>query len=103
LLLFVKSLVGEVKLPSKQDMIQDTQEDLKQRELMKLPERYSHHMFGKLQWDYHEKVSQIGQIKPIRKVVIDIYEELSRLRTSDVVGYKDYNFVIESDSKYRMK
>lgn len=102
MLLFVKALVGEIKLPSKKDMDEDTLEDMRLRSSMGLAERHAHHMFGKLLWQYDDHVSMIGHIKPIKKVVRDICDYLAELRPTDVVGYKEYNFIIESDTQFRV-
>ncbi|CAG2165633.1 unnamed protein product [Oppiella nova] len=84
-LLFMKSLTGELVLPSIEEMERDTQQDMSLRKSMGLSERHFHKMVANLFIDYSDKLATIANIKPFTPVFRQLHKDLEVFRNQDLV------------------
>jgi len=78
---FVRSLVGEVELPSREAMDKDTQEEARyRREVLGLPDRYFHKM-GTLQWEYNRSLATLGGLEHLPRATEELYMQVNRGHT----------------------
>lgn len=89
---FIKVLLGDLQLPSKEEMYQDTkvESDWRQNELGQ-PSKYFHKM-GNLQWNYNNELAREAGLEPLEDRVESLYEEVHQMRRADLVGYKKVNY-----------
>jgi len=101
--LFVNALLGEVKLPTKQQMDQD-REDEKRWKVNELGMKEKHfHKMGDLQWRYNKELAELGHIQPVPQVVEDLYNAVHKRRHMSLVDYKKDSFSITSDNSFTGK
>jgi len=85
---FVKTLVGEARLPSSVDMEKDRQEEIRyRREALGMPDKYFHKM-GTLQWDYNREMARLGGLEPLPDATENLYMAVHERRQADLVTYK---------------
>ncbi|XP_031355102.1 LOW QUALITY PROTEIN: dimethylaniline monooxygenase [N-oxide-forming] 3-like [Photinus pyralis] len=70
------------KLPSKGLMLEDLDDEIKEKDKLNVP-RWQIHRMGKFQEQYWAKVAQIASIKPLPPVLCRIYEESRKQRLLD--------------------
>lgn len=95
--LFVKSICGEWTVPSKEDMNQDTIEEMKTKSNLGIAERHFHKM-GSSQWDYNRALCQLANLKEIPRVVETLYTDLWAHRRQNLTTYKQDSFEIHGDT-----
>ncbi|KAI1287869.1 Senecionine N-oxygenase [Halotydeus destructor] len=100
-LFFIKSLTGEMTLPSKPDMLKHVEADLKRRSELGLAERHAHKMFYNLMWDYHDELVEQSKIEPIDPVIRAMFISLSTYR-QDILHYKKLEFDIVDKQAFRV-
>jgi len=98
---FMKVMMGEVVLPSRQEMIQETEEDFDLRLSMGIPARHAHEMATKqLLWSYEERLVSTAKIQGIKPVFRDLYTQLFQIRQEHTAEYKNWDFVIVNDYEF---
>ena len=98
---FIKCLLKEVVLPSKQEMEHQVNEELKWRESIGIPEKYYHKMIkSEFMWEYDDKICKMAQIEPIKNIARKFYDHLNDLRKNNTATYKKMNFKIVSDDQF---
>lgn len=94
----LSTLDGSLKLPSKEEMDQDTKADFEKRLSKGLPSRHAHHM-GSRQWDYNDDLLSLGQFNSLPNVVHKLYDHIHNVRIKDLIGYKNDNYdIVDSDT-----
>lgn len=93
-------MTQELRLPSKEEMQKQTEEDLSMRKSMGLSEKYSHKMTPKLLFDYSDKLSKMADIQGFSPVFRHLYMDLEVIRKKNLTTYKDLKFKIISREKY---
>lgn len=100
---FVLSILeGTLKLPSQEEMNQDTKADFEKRLSEGLPPRHAHHM-GPRQWGYNDDLSSIGQFDFIPSVVQKLNDYIHHYRGENLIGYKNYNYELVDSDTFRLK
>jgi len=93
---FIKTLIGEIHLPCKEMMLEDTQNESDWRqESLGQPARYFHKM-GPLQWEYNRSLASAGGLPGLDPRVEKLYDEVHCIRQRDLVGYKQMNHKLEN-------
>lgn len=87
----LSALSGKMKLPTKEEMENDIEQDFKKRLNFGFPPRKAHHM-GTLQWAYNDNLAEMCEEKPIPHVVQKLYDEVHRYRVLNIVTYKSLNY-----------
>ena len=90
---------GVSKLPSAEEMVAICDQDWEKLEVAGTPRRYAHRL-ASVQWDYYNEVALMGAIQPLDHVIQDLYTTIYKYRATDLIGYKDYQFVVTGDSSF---
>jgi len=97
---FIRTLLGDAKLPSPAEMERDTQEEIRyRREVLGMPDKYFHKM-GTLQWDYNRELAQLGGFKPLPDAIENLYMSVHKRRQADLVSYKKDTWIMDSDGSF---
>jgi len=102
---FVKTLLGDVKLPSPAEMEADTQEEVRyRREVLGMPNKHFHKM-GPLQvvivkWDYARELARLGGLKPLPDATQNIYMAVHQRKREDLVAYKKDTWMVDADGNF---
>ncbi|XP_035216914.1 flavin-containing monooxygenase FMO GS-OX-like 2 [Stegodyphus dumicola] len=97
---FLKFLKGIVKLPSKEEMRAEAERDFSKRLKSGFKPRHAHVMQGDLQWEYDDKLSELGKIKPIPDVMRKLFKHVHSRRIQDGLNYKKLNYKIIDDRTF---
>ena len=97
---FMKTLSGQVKLPSQEMMMKDLrdEEEWKRSEL-KMPAKHFHKM-GVLQWKYNKDIAALGQLEPISDAVENLYNAVHQRRRQVLPYYKNDTYQLEGSEGY---
>ncbi|XP_060591474.1 uncharacterized protein LOC132746370 [Ruditapes philippinarum] len=97
---FVLSTIdGSQKLPSKEEMMVDKEEEFRRRLDEGMPPRYAHTM-GTRQWPYNDSLAEMGKFEPIPKVVQNLYDEVHCMRVKNLPTYKDRQYRITDETTF---
>ena len=85
---------GKHKLPDKHDMLEDEEEDYKERILKfgLLPS--DTHDFDHTQWSYYASLAEMIGCKNYDRIYEEIYNSVGDMRKNDVTSYKNFKCVI---------
>ncbi|KAI1306734.1 Flavin-containing monooxygenase FMO GS-OX3 [Halotydeus destructor] len=101
-LFFIKSLTGEMTLPTKEAMLKHAEADLKRRADMGLPERHAHRMTpASLLWDYDDELAELAKIEPTRPLIRAMFTALFTYIRSNP-RYKELKFEIISEKAFEV-
>lgn len=101
--LIKKVLKGETRLPSKEMMMKEVNEEWKEREKKGIPERHSHKMnTSEMLWNYDDRICSLASIDPIKPVIRNIFESLHIHRKNNSRGYKNLRFKIIDDETFEV-
>lgn len=98
---FLSSLSGRFRLPSKADMLSDTERDFQRRLSEGLPPRYAH-VLGPRQWEYNDELAQLADIELIPRVVQKLYDYVHETRVKDIVHYKNRNYKLVDSEDFQV-
>ena len=91
-------LDGSMKLPTKEEMIEDIEKDYQSRITKGMAARHAHMMVGQMQWDYNDDISSMANITPISNAVRNLFDKIHYTRTESLLTYKNYNYTITNNS-----
>lgn len=100
---FLKFLKGIIKLPSEEEMRKDVEDDFKHKINLGFKHRHVHVLQGQLQWEYDNKLSELGEIPPISDSVRNLFNHVHYLRTIDIINYKNNNFCIVDEKNFEQR
>lgn len=95
----VKFLSGEKELPSKEEMLRDTKEEMELRWTKGYLKRQAH-MMGPEQNKYYESLATIADIEPIRTVMTLIHNESSKRFSDDLYNFRKERYRIIDDETF---
>jgi len=90
---------GFRKLPSAEEMVSRCDQDWVKQEAAGVPRRYAHRL-ASVQWDYYHELALMGTNQPLDHVIHELYDTIYRYRATDLMGYKDYQFVVTGHSSF---
>ncbi|XP_048745451.1 uncharacterized protein LOC125658271 [Ostrea edulis] len=96
---FLSSLSGKFRLPSKEDMLLDTEQDFQSRLSQGLLVRYAH-VLGTRQWGYNDELADLAGVELIPRVVQNLYDYVHETRVKDIVRYKNRNYEIIDSERF---
>ena len=99
-LLVLAVLDGSHRLPPKEAMDADTEADFEKRLSEGLPRRHAHTM-GTRQWAYNDEIAHMAGCQLIQKAVKNLYDAVHETRVVNLVGYKQKNFELIDEEKFR--
>lgn len=99
----VKYLSGLKKLPSREEMMADTEREMSDRWARGYKKRQAH-MMGPDQNKYYEDLAQTAQIEPIKPVMTRLHNESSERFLDDLVNFrKDIFRIIDDETFVKVK
>ena len=90
---------GVSKLPLAKEMVAICDQDWTKQESSGTLRRYAHRLAA-VQWDYYREVALMGANQPLDHVIQDLYTTIYQYRAKDLIGYKDYQFVVTGHSSF---
>lgn len=90
---------GVSKLPLGEEMVAYCDEHWAKQEAAGIPRRYAHRL-ASIQWDYYHEVALMGAVQPLDRVIQELYTTIYQYRATDLMGYKDYQFVVTGHSSF---
>jgi hypothetical protein len=97
---FLASLTGNVKLPSKEAMLLDTEADFQRRLAEGLPARHAH-VLGPRQWEYHSELADMAGVDRLPAVVQKLFDYVLECRYKNIVDFKKTNYTILNSEIFR--
>lgn len=99
----VKYLSGLKKLPSREEMMADTEREMSDRWARGYKKRQAH-MMGPDQNKYYEDLAQTAEIEPIKPVMTRLHNESSERFLDDLVNFrKDIFRIIDDETFVKVK
>lgn len=95
----VKFLSGAKELPSKEDMLRETEEEMQERWDKGYKKRQAH-MMGPEQGKYYESLARIAEIDPIKHVMTLIHNESSQRFLDDLINFRKERYRIIDDRTF---
>src|SRR5690606_21620504 len=96
---FVQCLLGQSKVPTREQMLNDIKAEREQRAQLGISERYTHYMVKKaLFWEYELKLCDLGNIPRISDVNREIFNRLPNIREKYPTFYKKLHIQVDSSS-----
>jgi len=97
---FVKLITGQVKLPTRAEMLADSEQEMEwKKNNLQMPEKYFHKM-GALQWKYNKEMAELGGLKPIPQGVENLYNAVHERRKSNLPDYKKDSYSLEGEKGF---
>lgn len=97
-------MTGRKVLPSKEDMLNDTDAVMKERWQGEVPKRKAAHGLGSYQKEYFRSLAEVAGIEPLKPVVLKMYDENRRNQLSDKFSrYRDYKFTVIDDEDFEVE
>lgn len=90
---------GFRELPSSEEMVATCDQDWEKQEAAGTPKRYAHRL-ASTQWDYYREVALLGANQPMDDVIEKLYTTTYQYRATDLVGYKNYQFITTGHSSF---
>ncbi|XP_014244539.1 flavin-containing monooxygenase FMO GS-OX5-like [Cimex lectularius] len=85
---FLKHLDRGFKLPSKEEMIHDTEKEMEERKKQGL-KRKQFHMMGTMQGDYYADLAKSGGLDPLPPVMADLHNFASQKQLDDLINFRE--------------
>lgn len=85
---FVKTLQGEVLLPSKEEMERDTEREMEMRRERGLKKK-QFHMMGEMQGDYYRQLAEQADLQPLPPVFASLHNYSSQRQIDNLVSFRD--------------
>lgn len=85
---FLKIIEREVKLPSRKEMLKDTEQEMLKRRAKGLKKK-QFHMMGNLQGDYYKELAILGNLPPLPPVMADLHTFASDRQLNDLKGFRE--------------
>ena len=94
---FVKTLTGELVLPSREDMLADTNEEMESKLKLGIARKHFHKM-GASQWDYNRTLCRLANLPDIPNPVEKLYNDVHDFRRKNLVTYKQNRYAFNSST-----
>ena len=98
----MKTLTGEVKLPSREQMMEDLENDILKRKASNQLEKYFHKLGWEVSEKYFDDLSLLGKLKPIAPVQLRMFNDaLMRIR-KDVHNFRENIYNVIDDETFEV-
>uniref|UniRef100_A0A0A9Z036 Flavin-containing monooxygenase n=1 Tax=Lygus hesperus TaxID=30085 RepID=A0A0A9Z036_LYGHE len=99
----LKFLKGEIKLPSKEEMYKDTEEEMNRRNNKGL-KRKQFHMMGNMQGDYYSELAEAGGLEPLPPVMAQLHNHASQTHLDNLISFRNHVYkIVDSNSFLQVK
>lgn len=93
-------LNGNAPLPSRNEMLADSENQLHKRLALGWPKKKGHSIGGTLQREYFNDLSTTANIENVREVFLKIYEDTSMRRSENPKTYRNDVYTIIDDDHF---
>lgn len=93
-------LNGNATLPSREEMLADSEDQLKKRLTLGWPKKKGHSIGGPLQREYFNDLSQTANIENVREIYLKIYDDSSIRRAEDPINYRNDVYTIIDEQQF---
>lgn len=93
-------MTGKLALPTRQEMLEDTNRDMSERWARGLSRRKAHAFGEGFQEIYYADLARIANIEPIKAYVTKLYNENRRNMQADITSFRRYKFTIIDDETF---
>ena len=97
----VNFLLGEVTLPSSDEMLQDYHNEIDSRKKAGIEERHFHRFASGLQWDYYDTICNLGKVEPVKGVIKKMYQKASSDRETNLLQYRETEYIVIDDDNFQ--
>lgn len=80
-------LNGNATLPAREEMLADSENQLKMRLALGWPKKKGHSIAGSLQREYFTDLSTTAKIENVREIFLKIYDDSSACRAAEPIKY----------------
>lgn len=94
-------MTGRKVLPSKQEMVDDTEREMERRWQSGIKKRRAHGL-GKLQSEYFSSLSSLADLEPLRPVILKMYEQNRRNQVESFANYREFRFTVLNDEHFEV-
>lgn len=98
--LFLKTLSGQLKLPSKEEMEMDTGKEMQDKLAHGVAQKHFHKM-GHTQWQYNRQLANMAALQPVPVAVETLYNDVHARRKEHLCTYKKESYSMAGDSYVR--
>lgn len=99
---FLTFLTGKKNWPTKNEMLNDLEDDMKWRRDEGMPKKRSHHLGGEILARYHRDLADKAEISPIHRVIPKLHIQSLENRKQDYIGFHDYKFEVVDEENFKM-
>ena len=94
---------GRAIVPSKEEMLRDSEEDYQMRVKLGFKPSYAHFMgTEELQWKLNEDIAKLGGFEPIPKVFAKLWVDALTNRHLNITYFHNYKYKITGKDSYEM-
>ncbi|KAK3082870.1 hypothetical protein FSP39_007531 [Pinctada imbricata] len=98
----VRILDGRVRLPSKDAMLKDSDDDFQLRLKDGLKSTYAHHMgHGERQWDFNADLARMGGFNPLPPVLRKLWYHIIDQKYTNIMRYTEVDYEITGENSYK--
>lgn len=97
ILCFLKLMIGEIPMPSIEEMEQDVKEYDQLRKSLDIRDVDRHSLKPGIFHHYIDSLECFGQLKPLSKGVLKLHLDLNQIRIKNLIGYKKMTFKVTDD------
>ena len=95
--LFANHLRGDIALPSKQDMIEDFESDV--REHLAAGKQWKHfHCIMDVQWKYSKELAELAKCTPLPDSYENMFDEVYKRRFERLTQYRNDRYEFDSNN-----
>ncbi|KAG5680244.1 hypothetical protein PVAND_009766 [Polypedilum vanderplanki] len=96
----LKFLTCKKPLPSRDEMLEDTEKDMNERWARGVQRRKAHSLGEGIQEKYYADLAVTADIEPIKPYVTKMYNETRRNKQNDLATFRNYKFTIIDDENF---
>eukprot|EP00794_Sanderia_malayensis_P018864 gene18864-20764_t len=93
-------LAGKLRLPTSNEMLEDSDIEFKKKTSIGYPEKFFHRMEKDLQWEYYNMISKEGNVKPIKTAIEKLYKHVASERDKNLLHYRDIEYRVLNDEEF---
>lgn len=87
-------------LPSRDEMLADSTDQLKKRLALGWPQKKGHSIAGPLQREYFDDLSKTANMESVREIFLQIYDDSTARRAEDPINYRSDVYTIIDDKHF---
>jgi dimethylaniline monooxygenase (N-oxide forming) len=96
----LRFMTGDRTLPTREEMLADTEKDMSERWARGVSMRKAHSLGEGVQERYYEDLAITADIEPIKPFVTRMYNETRRNKQKDIATFRNYKFTIIDDENF---